>query len=120
MSVGQIERKTQDRVVKFFKDKLYYTYLGNWEEREENSNIEKELLIKFLKKNYNNVLIKKALSQLEKVATNQSKSLYDINKEIYSFLRYGISVKEKVGQKNKTVKLIHFAVHIISRVLPLP
>jgi len=29
--IGQIERKTQDRVIRLFKDKLDYTYLGNWE-----------------------------------------------------------------------------------------
>ena len=41
MTIGQIERKTQDRVVKFFQKELKYTYLGNWEEGRENSNIEK-------------------------------------------------------------------------------
>jgi len=40
--VGQIERITQDRVVKLFQDELGYKYLGNWEERENNSNIERE------------------------------------------------------------------------------
>ena len=108
MSVGQIERKTQDRVIKIFQDKLNYTYLGNWEEREDNSNIEKELLTKYLKGKYNDDLIKKATSLLEKVATNQSKSLYDINKEVYSFLRYGISVKENVGDKKQTIHLINW------------
>src|SRR3989304_1313195 len=108
MSVGQIERKTQDRVIKLFQDKLNYTYLGNWEERQDNSNIEKELLTKFLKGKYNDDLIKKAISLLEKIATNQSKSLYDINKEVYSFLRYGISVKENVGDKKETIHLINW------------
>ncbi len=108
MSVGQIERKTQDRIIKLFKEKLNYTYLGNWEEREGNSNIEKELLTKFLKGKYHDILIKKAISQLEKVATNQNKSLYDINKEVYSFLRYGISIKENVGDKKQTIRLINW------------
>ena len=42
--VGQIERKAQNRVVKLFRDTLGYEYLGNWEYREGNSNIEVELL----------------------------------------------------------------------------
>ena len=29
-TVGQIERKTQQRVVKLFRDTLGYHYLGNW------------------------------------------------------------------------------------------
>ena len=107
MNVAQLERKTQDRIVRLFQDKLGYTYLGNWEERPNNSNIEEELLIKFLKKQrYSETLIKKALYELNKVASAQNKSLYDINKEVYSMLRYGIKVREKVGENKKTVGLI--------------
>ena len=36
--VGQIERLTQNRVVKLFQNNLNYSYLGNWEERINNSN----------------------------------------------------------------------------------
>src|SRR3989344_8665899 len=106
LDVGQIERKTQDRVIKLFKDKLDYTYLGNWEERN-NSNIEEELLIEFLKKQkYSDTLIKKALYELTKTATPQNKSLYDINKEVYSLLRYGAKVKEEVGENKQTAFFI--------------
>jgi type I restriction enzyme, R subunit len=107
MTVGQIERKTQDRIVTLFQDTLHYTYLGNWEDRE-NSNIEKELLKKYLKDKYNDSLIQKAIVELEKVATNQTKSLYDINKDVYNYLRYGIAVKENVGDKNQTIELINW------------
>ena len=106
MSVGQIEKKTQDRVVKFFTEKLDYIYLGNWEERIDNSNIERELLSKFLKEKYDNILINKAIDELEKVVNNQSKSIYEINKEVYSLLRYGVQVKEKFGENKQTVWLI--------------
>src|SRR3989338_3286037 len=106
LDIGQIERKTQDRVIKLFKDKLDYTYLGDWEERN-NSNIEEELLIRFLKKQkYSDTLIKKALYELTKTATPQNKSLYDINKEVYSLLRYGSKVKEEVGENKQTVFFI--------------
>ena len=43
-NVGQIERKAQDRVVALFRDSLEYEYLGNWGYREDNSNVEHELL----------------------------------------------------------------------------
>ena len=43
-TVGQIEKKTQHRVVKLFRDTLGYDYLGNWKEREGNRNIEEELI----------------------------------------------------------------------------
>ena len=46
--VGQIERKAQDRVVGLFRDQLDYDYLGNWEYREGNSNIETDLLVQNL------------------------------------------------------------------------
>ena len=43
-TVGQIERKTQDRVVTLFQDQLGYDYLGNWSDRPSNRNIEETLL----------------------------------------------------------------------------
>jgi len=108
MTVGQRERKTQDRVVRLFSEILLYTYLGNWIDRADNSNIEKELLIKFLKQKYDDILIHKAIRELEKVATNQNKTLYDINKDVYTYLRYGIQVKEDVGENKQTVWLINW------------
>ncbi len=47
-AVGQIEKKTQQRVVKLFRETLGYGYLGNWEEREGNRNIESDLLRSWL------------------------------------------------------------------------
>ena len=38
-TVGQIEKKTQARVVKLFRDTLRYVYLGDWTDREGNRNI---------------------------------------------------------------------------------
>ena len=105
--VGQIERITQNRIVELFKTELHYEYLGNWEDRENNSNIEEDILRKYLTdKGYSPIIINKALFDLNKVAGTQNKSLYDINKEIYSLLRYGIKVKEDVGDNSTTVWLI--------------
>jgi len=117
--VGQIERETQDRVIRFFQDALGYDYLGNWEKRENNSNIEEEYLKEHLQKqNYSETLIKKAINEFKKTAANQQKSLYDINKEIYSLLRYGVNVNTSPSEPNKTVRLVdwknpennHFAI----------
>ncbi|GIK61492.1 MAG: HsdR family type I site-specific deoxyribonuclease [Ignavibacteriota bacterium] len=105
--VGQRERETQNRIVKLFKDKLGYTYLGNWEERENNSNIEEELLTSYLKrKNVNDTLINKTLDKLRITANNYNESLYTNNKNIYSLLRYGVQDKTEAGEKKETVELI--------------
>ncbi|MDP4034562.1 MAG: hypothetical protein Q8P60_17240 [Pseudorhodobacter sp.] len=34
-SVGQIEKKTQARVVALFREQLGYDYLGDWTDRRE-------------------------------------------------------------------------------------
>ena len=47
--VGQIERATQNRIVQLFQEQLHYDYLGNWEDRDNNSNIEEAELHKYLK-----------------------------------------------------------------------
>jgi type I restriction enzyme R subunit len=106
-TVGQIERAAQNRVVKLFREQLGYRYLGNWEDRPENSNIEESFLRPFLKRQgYRETLINKALFELNKVAGDQIRSLYDINKEVYGLLRYGVPVKPDAGENTETVWLI--------------
>src|SRR6266496_3180619 len=106
-TVGQIERATQDRVVKLLRVQLGYTYLGNWEVRQDNSNIEERYLRPFLKRQgYSDALISKALFELNKVAGDQTRSLYDINKEVYGLLRYGVQVRPDAGENTQTVWLI--------------
>ncbi len=105
--VGQRERATQNRVVKLFETQLGYTYLGNWDKRESNSNIEEGLLRSFLaRQGYSPVLIGKALYEFRRVAGDSTRSLYDINKAVYSLLRYGVKVKADVGENTETVWLI--------------
>jgi type I restriction enzyme, R subunit len=92
--VGQLERKTQNRIVALFRDRLGYDYLDNWEDREKNSNIEEEYLRAFLEtKKYSETLIKKAISELKKSVNRSQMSLYDLNRETYSLLRYGVKVR---------------------------
>src|SRR5437016_1381923 len=119
ITVGQIERVTQNRVVKLFQNTLKYNYLGNWEDRPDNRNIEEAYLRVFLKsQDHDDNVINKALYELNKVAGDQTRSLYDVNKEVYSLLRYGAKVKPEVGENYITVWLIdwknplknHFAI----------
>ncbi len=105
--VGQVERKTQNRIVKLFSKRLQYDYLGNWEERENNSNIEEELLRANLqKRKYSDTLIKKAISELKKTANRSNIGLYDLNQETYSLLRYSAKEREALGQHKQDVKFI--------------
>lgn len=118
-TVGQIEKKTQARIVALFRDQLGYDYLGNWIDREGNRNIEEAYLRPFLKaRGYGDALINRALFELQKIATDQSRSLYDINRSVYDLLRYGVKVKAEIGENTQTVWLIdwespeanHFAI----------
>ena len=104
---GQIERATQNRVLQLFKTQLQYRYLGNWEERG-GSNIEDDILRNYLNSKYDAALIDKAIYELTKAAGNQSKTLYDVNKEVYGLLRYGVKVKTEAGANTETVELINW------------
>jgi type I restriction enzyme, R subunit len=117
-TVGQIERKTQARIVELFQLRLKYDYLGHWADRN-NRNIEPDYLRAWLlKQNIEPGLINKALFELEKIASDTSKHLYDRNKEVYQLLRYGIKVQPGMGENHVTVFLIdwknpennHFAI----------
>lgn len=105
--VGEIERATQHRIVKLFQEpELGYRYLGDWEEREGNSNIEEEILSDFLlKQGYSGAQTSKAIHELQSVATNFNDSLYTTNKNVYELLRYGVKVKVNAGDNYETVAL---------------
>lgn len=106
MSIGQKEKVTQNRVIKLFVSELGYTYLGNFTERK-NSNIEIELLEKFLvRKKYSRTLINRAIKILLDTANNQSQNLYDLNENTYKKLRYGVNISEHVGQHKKNINFI--------------
>ena len=110
-NVGQRERLTQDRVVELLQTQLDYTYLGNWYNRENNRNIEAELLREWLRgRGVSEALITRALYELDKAAAfGEGKNLYDANKAVYSLLRYGVKVKEGAGEQTRTVWLIDWA-----------
>jgi type I restriction enzyme R subunit len=106
-NVGQIERVTQSRIVALFRDRLNYEYLGNWEDRLDNSNVEEREVRKYLSsRGYNATLIARALDQLRNAANNYSESLYTNNQNVYKLLRYGAKVVEQVGENNQDVYFI--------------
>ncbi|MEX2568546.1 MAG: HsdR family type I site-specific deoxyribonuclease, partial [Cyclobacteriaceae bacterium] len=105
-SPGQIERITQNRIVKLFQEKLGYRYLGNWEDREGNSNVEEKLLRDFLQQRYNDHLIDKAFYEINKVLDHQPHKLYETNKAFYGLLRYGVNVLPDIGENKETIWLI--------------
>jgi type I restriction enzyme R subunit len=118
-AIGEAERPVQNAVVSYFQDTLGYGYLGNWIDRPDNRNIEEIYLRAFLgRQSYDNGSINRALHELSRVAGDQTRSLYDINKEVYGLLRYGVKVREGAGEQTKTIWLIdwqhpernHFAI----------
>lgn len=110
-TVGQREIKTQQRVIAFLRDTLCYTYLGHWKSREDNSNIEKDLLTNWLRRQgHDDKVINRVLFELYKAAAlGGSKTLYDANREVYGLLRYGVKVKREVGEQTVTVWLVDWA-----------
>lgn len=107
--VNELEIKTQERILhEIFEKKLKYVYLGNYEDRMDNSNIEEELLLKYLKKNYSDEIAKKAILELKKAAFNEAKSLYEVNKEVYNILKYGTGITLYAGEKEEKVYFIDY------------
>ena len=104
-TVGQRERLTQQQIVRFFEHNLGYRYLGNWKDRNNNSNVEESLLRDWLaRQGYEERIVNRALRYLEQVAEiTGSKTLYNANRAVYEKLRYGIHVKPSVEEQTVTV-----------------
>lgn len=106
-TVGQHEKKTQERVIKLFRDTLGYEYLGNWIDRDGNRNVEPDLLRAFLKKQrHDNAIVSRALYIVDQAAGDTSKSIYDRNKAVYELLRYGVKIRPEIGENTQTLWLI--------------
>ncbi len=108
-SICKPERATQNRVVALFKDQLEYIYLGNLEDKHDNSNIEAGLLRQYLaEQGYGTEQISKALDRLQTAAINHAQDLYHNNKDVYQLLRYGVPVRVEAGVPTDTVVLINW------------
>jgi type I restriction enzyme R subunit len=105
--VGKPERVTQNRVAALFQDELGYRYVGDWNDRAGNSNIEERLLKDYLTKcKYSPEQISRAIYLLKTEAENPNRSLYENNKAVYGLLRYGVPVKIEAGKVTDNVNLI--------------
>lgn len=102
--INPIERITQNRIIKLFTEELGYSYYGNWEKREHNSNVEQELLKKnLLQRGYSDTLANKAVKEVYDLANTNAGSLYDRNKAMYSLLRYGVKARPELGENFETI-----------------
>tara|TARA_R110000751_G_scaffold84717_5_gene169335 strand:- start:7324 stop:10350 length:3027 start_codon:yes stop_codon:yes gene_type:complete len=105
--IGKPERDSQNRVIQLFQNELDYTYLGDWEEGVRTQPVEEDILKTYLLgKGYSSIKSQKAVDKLVKAASNLSNGLYEANKEVYHLLRYGVTVREELGQPKETVWLI--------------
>ena len=113
-NIGAIERVTQNRLIGLFENVLKYTYLGNWEKRENNSNVEEELLRGYLtgrkdpdgSRRYTDKEIGSAITKFKQAAGNIGIGLYNANKEVYRLLRYGVNVNAECSDNKRYVQLI--------------
>jgi type I restriction enzyme R subunit len=106
--IGEPERSVQNRLLALFKEKLKYEYLGNYEYRTCNRNIERKLLFDYLMntKKWSGDETKRAIAILEKEAYCTPQNMQEKNEKVYSLLRYGVNVSPDVGTKKITVNLI--------------
>lgn len=106
--IGEPERPVQNRLLALFKEKLKYEYLGNYEYRTCNRNIERKLLFDYLMstQKWSKDEAKHAIAILEKEAYCTPQNMQEKNEKVYSLLRYGVNVSPDVGTKKITVNLI--------------
>jgi type I restriction enzyme R subunit len=107
--VGKPERATQERIITLFEKRLGYTYLGDWADRPDNSNVEESYLSAWLARcGYSQTQISAVIHRLKTEARNPTRSLYENNQEVYGLLRYGVSIKSAVGEMTETIPLINW------------
>jgi type I restriction enzyme R subunit len=116
-TIGEAERKTQNRVVALLSDHktdasggLGWRHLGDWQKREGNANIEEDLLRPWLlSRGYDPDVVTRAIAQLKREARMEGVKLYEANKAFYDMLRYGVPVVPGPGEAPVTVQFIDWS-----------
>lgn len=104
--IGEIERKTQDRVIGLVRDSLGYEYLGDLSDYDNENIIESQLRKSLKDRGYSPVLVDRAVEELIRVSRDTTKNLYERNRDVYDLLRYGARVKPDPQSQAETVWFI--------------
>lgn len=109
-NIGAKERVAQNRLIGLFKNVLKYTYLGNWETREGNANMEESLLTAYLsRRGYTDKEIRSVIVKLKQLPNSLGSGFYNANKKVYTLLSYGVNIQAEVTEKKKMVHFIDWA-----------
>lgn len=100
------EIQSQQKVKKWLVNDLDYRFLGNKQDQDNEPVLGEVLKDNLIERGYDEPLAKKAVQELVNLTKNQQMFLYDLNKEIYSLLRYGFKVKPTPDAKPVTVHYI--------------
>jgi type I restriction enzyme R subunit len=106
--INEAERKTQDRVIALFRDKmaLGYAYYGDLRYQINASIMTDKLTAWLIGSGYSPTLSEKAVSELVKTAGGLQQGLYKANQNVYSLLKYGAKIEENPEESEKTVYFI--------------
>ena len=115
--IGEAERKTQTRVITLLTGYstdapggLGWRYLGDWQKREGNANIEEAYLRPWLlSRGYAPDIATKAIAELTRAARMEGVKLYESNVAVYEMLRYGVQVVPGPGEAPITVRFIDWS-----------
>jgi len=111
--IGEAERKAQNRVIALLTDSttgLGWRYLGDWQKRVGNANIEEELLRPWLlSRGYAPEIVTRAITILKREARMEGVKLYEANKAFYDMLRYGVPVAPGPGEAPVTVHFVDWS-----------
>ena len=109
--IGDPECKTQEQVVKLFRDAalLGYEYYGDLRE-QANPNVMPDRLLAWLRSRdgggIDESIATKAIGQLVGAAGNLAQGPYKANQEVYVLLKYGAGIRENPGESPLTVRFI--------------